>query len=287
MLSLFWSSSNCSSSSVAFFTGVYARFLGKVITFFLLFFTLASPLHAETVWCVNCSDKFTQALDRVTNLEELKQLTLDYKESVMQTVQQIQMVQQNIEQYANMVQNTIGLPAQIYGKVHGTFVRLANLTTQLRTSRGDIRALGGIFRNIYAETEGIGNLAVSSIDDVQKVMDHWGGEVDRASEAVFQLTGSQLDAMVNDTASLELHIDELLSTPTGQMQALQAGNTLAAMQVQESRQLRELMATATQSQIASQMKAEKEDQLAKEMWRQATDTSLLEEIAKMEPSDPF
>ena len=57
------------------------------------------------------------------------------------------------------------------------------------------------------------------------------------------------------------------------MQAAQAGNQLAAIQIQEARQLRELMATSSQSALAAQMKAEKESQADKEWWRSVTDTS--------------
>ncbi len=58
-----------------------------------------------------------------------------------------------MEQYANMVQNTIDLPMESYGKIRGSFALLANLTSQLRTSRGDLPAMAGIFRNIYADSD--------------------------------------------------------------------------------------------------------------------------------------
>ena len=125
------------------------------------------------------------------------------------------------------------------------------------------------------------------LDDLQKTVDRWGENVDRSAEALFQLSGEQLRVMVTDTPALEAHIDELLSTPEGQMQALVAANTLASMQLQESRQLRELMATMSQAQLSSQMKAEKEDQLSKEQWRKATSTSLLEELSKAEQPKTF
>lgn len=255
----------------------------------LLFFLLASPYQscAKTVWCANCSEKFTQALDRVTNVEQLRNIVADYQESVQQTIQQVRMVQQNVEQYANMVQNTIGLPVEIYGKVHGTFTRLANLTSQLQTSRGDLSAMAGIFRNIYAESDKMASLMTLPLDDLQKTVDRWGENVDRSAEALFQLSGEQLRVMVTDTPALEAHIDELLSTPEGQMQALVAANTLASMQLQESRQLRELMATMSQAQLSSQMKAEKEDQLSKEQWRKATETGLLERASQMEQRKTF
>ena len=46
-----------------------------------------------------------------------------------------------------------------------------------------------------------------------------------------------------------------------------AGNQLAALQIQEARQLRELLATKIQSDLAGQVKREKEGQFSEEMSR--------------------
>ena len=63
-------------------------------------------------------------------------------------------------------------------------------------------------------------------------------------------------------------MNSLLDTPEGQQQALMAANQLAALQIQEARQLRELIATKVQSDLASQTKREKEDQMGEELHRQ-------------------
>ena len=80
----------------------------------------SDPCHAAVVFTGlrsdghmhDCSNMLVQALDRITNMEELSTLMSDYQESITQTAQQIRMVQQNIEQYAEMVQNTMQLPAR-------------------------------------------------------------------------------------------------------------------------------------------------------------------------------
>ncbi|MDM8217269.1 P-type conjugative transfer protein TrbJ, partial [Desulfovibrio piger] len=69
--------------------------------------------------------------------------------------------------------------------------------------------------------------------------------------------------------------NSLLDTPEGQQQALMAGNQLAALQIQEARQLRELVATKVQSDLAGQVKKEKEAQVSEEMARSLTDFSKL------------
>ena len=54
-----------------------------------------------------------------------------------------------------------------------------------------------------------------------------------------------------------------------------AGNQLAALQIQEARQLRELIATKFQSDLASQVKDEKLRQISEELVRASTDFSSL------------
>ena len=64
------------------------------------------------------------------------------------------------------------------------------------------------------------------------------------------------------------------------MQAIQAGNQLAALQIQEIRQFRELAATQAQSEITQQMKAEKQEEMANAQHQEATKTDLLKDGTK-------
>lgn len=84
---------------------------------------------------------------------------------------------------------------------------------------------------------------------------------------------------------MQAYLDQLLATPDGQMRAIQAGNQLASIQIQEARQLRELMATTAQSSLAAQMKAEKEGQMEQELWRDMTKTDKLGGLTSK--PDPF
>ena len=64
-----------------------------------------------------------------------------------------------------------------------------------------------------------------------------------------------------------------------------AGNQLAALQIQEARQLRELLATKIQSDLASRQKIEKEEQMRQELHRY-----MLEGVGKIGTTsrpDPF
>ncbi|MDL2280108.1 P-type conjugative transfer protein TrbJ, partial [Desulfovibrio sp. OttesenSCG-928-G11] len=109
----------------------------------------ATPAHALTVTCTNCSTNLVQLLDRITSMEQLQNVIGQYHENIQQTAQQIRMVQQNIEQYANMVQNTMQLPANLINEVKGSLTRLSILTSKLKTQRGDIVALGEVFNSLF------------------------------------------------------------------------------------------------------------------------------------------
>lgn len=252
----------------------------------------ASPAQAFTVTCVNCSNSLMQALDRATNMEQLSTLISEYHESITQTAQQIRMVQQNIEQYANMLQNTAQLPANLVNELKGNLTRLANLSGNLKTLRGDIVGLGQVFNSLFPEQALFGELAGAGPEQVEAAnaryrqqWDRWSETVDQASQATFQLSGQQLDELQKDSARFQSYLDELLSTPDGQQKAIMAGNQLSALQVQEARQLRELMATQVQSNLASQMKTEKESQMTQEAWRDTLKTNRIGKT-KAKP-DPF
>ncbi|WP_298030939.1 P-type conjugative transfer protein TrbJ [uncultured Desulfovibrio sp.] len=264
----------------------------KYALFILTLALFATPAHALTVTCTNCSTNLLQVLDRITNVEQLSSMLKQYQEAVEQTRQQITMVRQNIEQYENMLQNTAQLPASLVNELKNSLTRLASLSSTLRTQRGDIVALGEIFTNLFPEQALFGTLAGASPAQVEEAnrryreeWDKWAESVDQAAQATFQLSGQQLADLQKDPARFQSYIDNLLSTPDGQMKAIQAGNQLSALQVQEARQLRELMATQVQSNLASQMKSEKESQMTQEAWRETLKTNRIGK-AQAKP-DPF
>lgn len=250
---------------------------------------LAAEASAKTVYCTNCSTKVTQAVEKATSVDQLKTLLKDYDESIKQTAAQLQMVQQNIDQYANMVQNTAALPASIIRQIAYELSRFGQITNALNTMRNDVAGLGKIFDALYQTQDELKNLANLSRNMLTEggmtyrtSWDNWSRRVDDSTRATFQLSGQQLKEL-EASGELESYMNELLSSPDGQQKALMAGNQLAALQIQEARQLRELIATKVQSDLASQEKREKEGQFDQEHERRM----LLKKIGTSSKPDPF
>jgi len=242
-------------------------------TVFILALT-AEPGLAATVYCTNCSTTWTQQMDRITNVEQLQNQIKVYQEAIQQTQQQIQMVANQIKQYENMIQNTINLPQNVLNEMKGQFSELAKLTQNLKLQKGDYMAMGQVFDEIYPGLDIIKGLAGGdAAKPIAEVWEQWSKEVDRAAQATFQVTGSQLRDLAENSDDLDQHISKLLTTPEGQMQAIQSGNSLAALQINELRQLRMLMATNIQMTTQMTMKNEKRGQLSKEQLDHMLDTS--------------
>ena len=242
----------------------------------LLLFGTCAPSHGGTVYCTNCSDRFMQAVEKATSLEQLKTLVKEYDEAIRQTAAQLQMVQQNIEQYTNMVQNTVALPKEMIRKIASEMSKFGQITGALTTMRNDVVGLGKVFDELYSARSEFKELAGLPKEMLSQGMtryhtswDNWSRRVDDSTRATFQLSGKQLKDL-EEAGELESYINDLLSTPDGQQKALMAGNQLAALQIQEARQLRELLATKIQSDLAGQVKREKEGQYSEELIRSIT-----------------
>lgn len=237
--------------------------------------------QARAVYCVNCSNNALQAMQRALAGSQLSELKTAYTQYVEQTAKQIRMVQQNVEQYANMLQNTAQLPQHLIGEVAAELSKLGKITSSLNTLRNDITGMAGAFDQLYrtqGEFKDLANLPKELLaggsSTYNQHWDDWSERVDASTKATFQLSASQLQDLEN-AGELEAYINKLLSTPDGQQKALMAGNQLTALQIREARQLRELMATKFQSDLSSQTKAEKEGQYSKEMARALSDFSTL------------
>ena len=248
----------------------------KKITALLLILSLgfAAPASAFVVACTNCSNNAMQSLQYALETSRLMELKKAYDEYIQQTAQQIEMVRQNIEQYSNMVQNTVQLPSNLIRQVSGDLSKLGAITGSLNTLRKDVMGIANVFDELYRtqdEFKKLANLPKELLSGggqtYNTYWDKWSERVDESTKATFQLSGKQLQDLAN-SGQLESYINQLLSTPDGQQKAIMAGNQLAALQIQEARQLRELVATKFQADLSIQEKAEKEKQMDQELHRQ-------------------
>lgn len=256
----------------------------------------ALPCNAQWfVTCVNCSDQLTQGLMHATNLEQLAEMVAIYEENVQQTIQQIELVANAVKQYENMVKNTIKLPAQMVNSVVGPFKDLADTVLGLQGMIGDVAAIGDLVEQIYGNPDFLKGVATAGrMSQPQKNSEYhakvaeWSAQIETGCESVFKLTGEQLKRLTEDGDAFNDHVAELLSTPEGHMEAFEAANALAALSLDEARQLRAVITSSAQLTAEIQMKKERAEQFSAEMMQEFCRTDKLEGVSgKHANPDPF
>lgn len=266
---------------------MFKKFLAMALGIFLFG---VSQADARAVYCTNCSERWTQAIEKVTSMKQLQQMYSDYKEYVEQTAQLLENVHQNIVMIKDMQHNTLGLPGEIIGKIYDEMTRLAKITNALNTIRADIEGTEKVYDEYYKtqeEYKRLANLPNRMLTErnvtIRADIDKMAERIDTATKATFQLSGSQLKEL-EESGKMEDYINDLINNADGRNEMLQASNQLARLQINETRQLRELMATTIQSNLATQVRDEKEKQISEEIYRNITNTDKLnEERIKIEP----
>lgn len=229
----------------------------KFIFLFIAILLQTQNVYARSVYCVNCSDKWQQAIEKATSIDQLATLHTTLNESLMQTQQQITMVTQNIEQFENMIKNTVNLPIDIYEDVQAEYSRLQNLYKEMGVLSGNLDGLQEAYDVRYPK---FGEISKNYTENWTA----WSDQMDSSNQALLKVTGVQLSDLTNDDSNVQGAVNNLLSAPEGRMEAIQAGNQLSAMQMQEMRELRTLMAAGLQQQAVESAKQEKINQAAME-----------------------
>jgi P-type conjugative transfer protein TrbJ len=226
---------------------------------------LIQPKPAQAIFCSNCSQEVMEILRHVETIMQMA-------EEISQLEQQVSMMEQNLRQLPNALKNN---------PVDG-LNQLARLVSQDATLRADQNTMIQVFNELYPDQSKFAQLAGASDAEIaaanavyQQNYDDWSAKLDTGIMATFQVTGRQLQEM-SDSGQLEAYISNLLQTPNGQEQALEAGNQLAAMQLQDSMKTRELIATMAQGEALRDAKSEKEDEMNKAKWEAWMKTDKLE-----------
>jgi len=211
--------------------------------------------------CANCSEEIGEV---ARQLETMAQWANQYA----QMKHQLEMMEQNLAQLPEMLKNF---------PIDG-LKELAQLTSEAQTLKADQNAVIQIVNELYPDQTTFARLAGATDKEIeaanaeyQQHYDNWSQKVEQGILATFQVSGRQLKQIV-ESGDLDAYVENLVKTPNGEEQALEAANTLAAQQLKDSMEMRELMAAMAQGQAYQASKSEKEDEMANEQWKKATNT---------------
>ena len=186
---------------------------------------------------------------------EITQL-LNHVQLLQQYIQQVQMVQNNLLRYANMVQNTRVLPNQMVGPVLQDLNQLARVVVGGQALAYSMSNLNARFASTYP-----GYSQAYNPNAYYQNYANW-------SQTSLDTTFSTLRAMgvqgqdLQNTQGFLTAMRQRMTTPQGRLDAIQIGTEVSEQQVEQLLLLRQLMILDLQSKQAYQATQMQNEQAA-------------------------
>ncbi len=184
----------------------------------------------------------------VIDVANIKQTTITAIENVAQTLKQIEQYQTQLQQYENMIRNTLAPPAYVWAQAQYTMNRLLYLTNTIRYYEQQYGGLDGYmqrFRNVeYYRSSPCFSLQEKCNEGAWKLLkDGQNTSTDaqkNANDSLLRGLSEHQNQIPVDAAHLQM-LQQKTETAEGQMAALQYANQLAAFQSNQLLQMRQML----------------------------------------------
>jgi len=191
------------------------------------------PAQAITVYCTNCSTVFSQATQVAKEIE-----------TAINTAEQLRT---QIQQYENMVTQGLALPSSMFNRITGDIQRVQQLYQQSKALSGNLSNFDQRFRQQFGDYDRYLSQVGQSPTYMQDNYKRWNEQGSDAMRVAMQSAGMNVSAIASEDAMLSQLVARSQNAQ-GRMQAIQAGNEIAAQQVQQMQKLRQMLNDSVQSQ---------------------------------------
>lgn len=203
----------------------------------------------------------------VIDAANVAQTTITARESISQTLRQIQQYQTQLQQYENMLRNTAAPTSNIWDQAQATMSQLRTSIDTLgyyKNTLGGVDTYLGKFKdmNTYQASRCFSYNGCSQAEwEAMQASQRLGSEAQKkANDALFHGLDRQQDAMVADARQLE-RLQASAQGAQGQMQAIGYANQLASHQANQLLQIRALLiaqqnAITTRNQVLADREAQ-------------------------------
>lgn len=161
----------------------------------------------------------------------------------------LQQLQQQIQMYQNMYANTAGIPIQAWS---GIASRLTSLVSTIQSTQGIVNATSNSITDMQT-TYGNGNMLENHNQNLQ----NWNRGLNNQIGSALQQLGYNANQFSTSQQALQ-QIQAASQSATGRMQAIQAGNQIAGIMVNETQALHGTIIAAEQARLNALAKQENE-----------------------------
>jgi len=156
-------------------------------------------------------------------------------------LQQVQSYATQLQQYQNMIQNTLNIPAQVWGAVQADLMGVANVVRQGQALAYSAQNIGTQFQNTFK------GFSYPQGFNFKTEYRNWSRATLDGIKGAFEAAKMQADQFATEEGVL-IGLRSQSQSAQGQMQALQVGAQIAEQQVQQLQKLRQLMMVQMQAQ---------------------------------------
>lgn len=171
-----------------------------------------------------------------------------------QLTQQITMVSQQLQMLRNQALNLQNLPTQFWPNVSGQLQNLIGLVSQAQ-------GLSYASQNTAAQVQQMYGNTGAVPQNYESTLQQWTANTNSQIASTLQQYGMQAQNFQSEQGALQ-SLENASQTSTGRLQALQVGNQIAGMQVNQMQQLRQTIMSGNQvmmNAIGNKVNQEQQD----------------------------
>ncbi|MEX8139969.1 P-type conjugative transfer protein TrbJ [Acinetobacter baumannii] len=211
------------------------RFLSAVLSGAIVAtgLSIAPTTPAYAIYCSNCSTFYQQMFE--------------YAEQVNTALNTADQLRTQIQQYNDMIKQGMQLPDRIFNQITADLDRVKGVYQDAQSLGRNISNLDSRFREQFKGYESYLQSQGRSSTSMSQQYKKWATQgLDNARTAM-KAAGINTSSFASEDATLNQLVSRSQSA-AGRMQAIQAGNEIAAQNVQQLQKLRDLVATQIQLQ---------------------------------------
>ena len=212
---------------------------------------VVTPTPAYAIYCANCSTFYQQMFE--------------YAEAVNTALNTAESLQTQIQQYQNMVTQGTGLPSSMYGSIAADLRSVVNIYSRSQALGRNLQNLDSQFNSQYPGWQNYLSGVAGSAQSPYQVQEIAPDRYEKWSQQGRDNVKTSLEAANLNTSSFDsedAQLNQIVArsqSAAGRMQAIQAGNEIAAQNVQQLQKLRDL--TATQINMQANYLAQQQDRI--------------------------
>ena len=188
------------------------------------------PTPAHAIECENCSTIVQQLLD---SAQQAKTYLVEF-----------QQLQTQLEQYASMVRNSIAIPMEMFAQVQSDLAQvqqLSNAASLLTGNSGSIISRLSSVGSFGNELSSVG----TNLGNLPQQFSMWQTTLGNSAKQLGTALGLQQSQLTNNAAIMQA-VQQHSQSAAGQLQAIQAGNEMAAANGAVMNQMAETMIALSQ-----------------------------------------